>query len=200
MKDFEIYGIKNLEKINSDYLEEIKNFSKNEHNLIISKDMAVAPFLLDKTYREIHMLKDKLKCKAYTKTYIFQTEIEKSIFVCNAIFIDSNKFLDCLYKCNSLQLLSKIVNFNNYLEERYEDEPSLIKIQKLNFYRNVITKNKKQLKNTINYFYKLYKVSDLNIIVNKLSQLIYFDNELYNTYMSNIENQEICIMSKVKKG
>lgn len=200
MNNFEIYGVKNLEKINTERLTEINKISFYENKIYEEKNLPNAPFFFDQTIRSYNILEDRIKYKASSKTYSFQNDIEKTIFICNAIFLDNKRFLDSLYKCNTLNLLSEIVKFNNYLEERYEDKPSLIKLQKNNFYRSIIVKNKEQLKNTINYFYKFHKVSDLNVIVNKLSQIIYFDNEFYNTYINDIENEQSKTISKVKKG
>ena len=199
MNNFEIYGTKTLEKISDERIKELNKISVYEYKTFMNKHENKS-FIPDTTYRDNNVLEQKIKYRANCRTYSFRDDAEKTIFVCSAVFMNNKRFLDSLYKCNTLNLLIEIVKFNNYLEERYKDKPNLINIQKNNFYRSVIIKNKEQLKNTIKYFYKFHKVTDLNIIVNKLSQIIYFDNEFYNTYINDIENEQNKTISKVKKG
>ncbi len=205
-----IFGASELSTINCERLLEIKNYALYEHstymNKIINSPLSITKIrkaTLDYNDKQniFHIpnkyatcakitLEERMRYKANTKDFPLNNDAEKIFFICNGIFPNDEKFLDTLLEHDFLNMLAEFIESYFYINEKYKDNETLEKMQKYMLYKRLIKDSIK----IQNYFYKFHCINDINLIINKLIQICYFNQELYNSYIRRKKaNQKIKI-------
>ena len=83
--------------------------------------------------------------------------------------------------------------FNNFIENKFANDNEKMLLQKKIFYKSFFKKYNSKIKLMLQHFYEFHRISDLNLIINKLSQINYFDNDLYNSYITQKNKEKIKI-------
>lgn len=208
--NFKIYGINELSTISKERIIEINKFATYEYQKYINTKTIKKSYYYESVntnsrnkktpdkkgnpyipYRPFLLLEKTIVYKANSKTYILNNNIEKTLFICNGIFPDDEKFLNNLTKLDLLDTLNDLIQTNIKLENLYPDNERLSNFQKNIFYSNFIKKHTAEIKKLMDYFINFEKITNINIIINKLFQINYFNNELYNSYLEKNENDKV---------
>lgn len=133
--------------------------------------------LADKT------LENHMEYRTNTKNFPLNNGVEKIFFKCNGVFPNDEKFLNTLLEHDFLNMLDEFIKAYFYIDEMYKDNETWFKIQK-----NVLYKKILKIKD---YFSKFHCITDINLIINKLIQISYFNPELYDSYIKKNENKKL---------
>lgn len=119
-----------------------------------------------------------------SKKYTFNNYIEKEIFKANALFPDDEKFILFLKNSLGFYLIDNLLNNLTYFDNLNCENKDLQRKIYLNIY---IKQNKVEFQNLITYFLKFHNIYDLDVIINRASQIFYKNKDLYNEYTNNIK-------------
>ena len=155
------------------------NLYITEKNLNELKEIALKEKSIIKSKYHVDTIKEILAQKANETAYINHryndlNMYEKAIIASNIVF-NNDKFINVLNKGNfSYETLTIFMKLLNYI--KYTIENGNIN-EKDNKYINTVNIFSKKLSN---HFYKYTGVNDINIIINKLNEIISFNPELLN--------------------
>lgn len=121
-----------------------------------------------------------------TNKYNFENDLEKYLFKINATFPDDVKFMERIQNSQSFVLLDEFLN--KYLSYNSQDEKQN-RIKKHTYLKLYIKKYNKEITELVQYFNKFHGISDFELILNRLFQLYYTNNELYNK--NKVENKKL---------
>lgn len=119
-----------------------------------------------------------------SKKYTFNNDIEKEIFKANALFPDDEKFILFLKNSLGFYLIDNLLNNLTYFDNLDYESKNLQRKIYLNIY---IKQNKVEFQKLITYFLKFHNIYDLDVIINRASQIFYKNKDLYNEYTNNIK-------------
>lgn len=198
-----IYSINELKKINEQQIEFIKKYAlityekfmqKNKKNKNFSyqvintnsssKKAPNRKFLPDSAnYYSPYTLEDNLIYKTSTVSCPLVKDNEKMLFICICLFNNDEYFLNILSEHNYLKILNELIQNYNYFDEKYHYKTELCDFQKKIFFNKFIRQYNDELMELQKYFYDYHKITNLYFIINKLFQINYFNNELYEQYI-----------------
>lgn len=210
MNNIMIYGTNELEKINFTRISKIKQYAIYNYKKFMYKNIPDSKgyyqfvnrlsvksprraFVKFQAYDIYPTLEINSKFIANGKSFNFENETEKNIFLCELIFFDNNKFLEKLDNCDMLITLNKFIIFNNFIENKFANNYEKMILQKKIFYKSFFEKYNTKIKIMLQHFYEFHRISDINLIINKLSQINYFDNDLYDSYIQQKNKEKIKI-------
>ena len=203
---FKIFSCNELKNIEQDNYNAIMKYANSEYNKFIYRYKSISKCFnyspvntrsvskkaknskMEKlcTYYPYLSLENEIIYRSNSTIFPFEKENEKMLFICSAIFNNNEKFLDNLVRCNSFTLLDELIQNYNYIDGKSEDEHK-VSILKVIYYNSFNKKNETKLEELKNYFFNNHKISHIELVINKLFQIYYFDNELYNSYVNNFE-------------
>ncbi len=175
-KDLDIIREQIKAEINKYYLE--KNISKKEcgKNYILYK-CEVVP------YDYINLLIN------VRNKYNFKSDFEKDFFVNNFLFPSDEAFLKIVNKSNSLELLNSFVKDFIWIDKI--DNAQRKKLVKQTLINNFVKQNYLKLKEMREYFNLFYKINSAELILNRLLQIYYLNDELYINYIKENKKQKV---------
>lgn len=199
----ELFGANELSTIDNERLIEIKNYALYEYNKYMDKiinsalntikitkptsDYKNSPKIARIPTKPISLadktLENHMEYRANTKNFPLNNGVEKIFFKCNGVFPNDEKFLNTLLEHDFLNMLDEFIKAYFYIDEMYKDNETWFKIQK-----NVLYKKILKIKD---YFSKFHCITDINLIINKLIQISYFNPELYDSYIKKNENKKL---------
>lgn len=213
-----LFGAYELSTINNERLEYIKQYALYEYQVymekIINSPLSITTVI--KTASEhrnkrnsysipndyvnlaTQTLENYMKYKASAKTIPLNSDVEKIFFMGCGIFPNDEKFLNTLTEHNFLNIFTEFIEIYFYIDEKYKTNEILSNMQKYMQYTKFIKNNKDKLTELKNYFSKFHRITDINLIINKLLQIHYFNPELYNSYVETNEDEKT--NQKVKIG
>lgn len=121
-----------------------------------------------------------------TNKYNLENDLEKYLFKINATFPDDIKFMERIQNSESFDLLDEFIN--KYLSYNVQDEKQN-RIKKHTYLKLFIKRNNKEITELIHYFNKFHGISDFELILNRLFQLYYTNNDLYA--QNKIQNKKL---------
>lgn len=141
-------------------------------------------------------LENHIEYKASTKDFPLNNDVEKIFFMCNGIFPNDENFLNILAKHNFLSIFDEFIETYSYIGEKYKNNEKLAKMQKCMQYKKLMKVHSNEIVEIQNYFSKFHRITYINLIINKLLQIYYFNPELYNSYINN-ENKKLIKINKI---
>ena len=118
--------------------------------------------------------------------YKFKTKFEKMIFKMNYIFPNDEEFMKNVNNYDEDKILKKLLDdLEKAIKIEDDKRRSLIENSIIKCF---VSKNNEQLKSIINNFKNYYLVSDIELIINRLAQIKYLNNDVY---YNNKNNQKI---------
>ena len=178
-----IYRYKSISKCFNYSPVNTRSISKKAKNSKMEKLCTYYPYLT---------LENEIIYRSNSTSFPFKQENEKMLFICSALFNNNEDFLDNLVKCNSIEFLDELIKNYNYIDKKNEDEHKL-SILKVMYYNSFNKRKKEMLEELEKYFFNNHKISHIELVINKLFQIYYFNNELYNTYINNFEETKMLI-------
>lgn len=198
-----LFRTKELDTINYERLIEIKNYALYEYNKYMNKiinsalntikitkptsDYKNSPEIARIPTKPISFadktLENHIEYRANTKNFPLNNGIEKIFFKCNGVFPNDEKFLNILLEHDFLNMLDEFIKAYFYIDEMYKDNETWSKMQKYVLYKKIL-----KIKD---YFSKFHCINDINLIINKLIQISYFNPELYDSYIKKTENKKL---------
>lgn len=198
-----LFGAKELSTINCKRLIEIKNYALYEYNEYMNKiidsslntikitkptsDYKNSPEIARIPTKPVNFvnrtLENRIKYRANTKNFPLNNGVEKIFFMCNGVFPNDEKFLNTLLEHDFLNMLDEFIKTYFYLDEKYKDNETWAKMQKYILYKKIL-----KIKD---YFSKFHCITDINLIINKLIQISYFNSELYNSYIEKDKSKKL---------
>lgn len=204
---FKIYSINELKNIKHEKIMLIQNYAKIEYKKFMNirtKTKAVTYQIVNTNSCAKNVLKKRriqtnktspyatlettALYKTTTSSFPFQEENEKMLFICSTIFPNNEALLNSLFNNNMLEILNELIETYNYFDERYNKNPQLNRLQKNVYFQKFVKQYNYELQELCNYFFEFYRISNLNLIINKLFQIYYLDKELYDEYITNSIN------------
>lgn len=206
----ELFGANELSKIDNERLIEIKNYALREYNRYMDKILNASLSIRQpincnsiskKQPKKIYKpnliknlngltLEQQIEYKANTGKFNLNNDTKKMLFICSGIFPNDEKFLNILLEHNYLIVFDNFINMYIFADKKYKEKPALANMQKYRLYLQFIKFYKDELAKIIKYFNKFYCVTNINLIINKLLQIYYFNPELYNSYIEINENKK----------
>lgn len=205
-----LFGASELSTINDERLEYIKQYALSKYQIYINKTTN-KPRLLKEVvnctsmsrknkeiiYKPCHMtystqlsLQQYIIYKASSKSFPLNNDVEKIFFMCCGIFPNDEKFLNTLAEHNFLNIFDEFIETYFYIDEKYKNNETLAKMQKYMQYKKLIKVHSNELIELREYFSKFHCINDINLIINKLLQIYYFNLELYNSYTESNEDKK----------
>ena len=196
-----IISSNDLKKLDKDKINQIKKYAYIEHQKFMDKRIQdinyeynvyytamTQPKKLPKKslskiiYNPYLYLEAKILYEANKTAFPFKELNEKNLFICSGIFPDDESFLERLKKSNYFDFFAEIVDTINYFDKKYENDEKQINFQKIMYFNKLKKQNENQINLISKYFFDNHKITDINIVLNKLIQLSFFNPELYNEY------------------
>ena len=202
-----LFFVEELNTINDNRLKEIKNYALYEHKNYVektkpyqcvihqivnchSKSKKEPNKILKPMIGLARPLENYIIYKANSKSFPLNNDTEKIFFMCCGIFPNDEKFLNTLAEHDFLNIFDEFIETYFYIDEKYKNNETLSKMQKYMQYKRLMKVCNNQIVEIQNYFSKFHCITDINLIINKLLQIRYFNFELYNSYVTTNEDKK----------
>ncbi len=206
-----LFGAYELGMINCDRLKKIKDYALFEYHQYTDRiinvplsikqpinNRSLSPKCRDTVYQKNitkilnwQTLEQYIIYRANSQKFKFNMDVEKIYFACSCIFPNDEKFLNILNQHNYLSIFDEFIETYFYIDEKYEANETLAKMQKCMQYKKLMKVHSNEIVQVQNYFSKFHCITDIHLIINKLLQIYYFNFELYNSYIKSNKTKRL---------
>lgn len=194
------YSINDFNTIPKERLAEIKKYANTTYNkFFINKYFNSSNFIqtIDiywtsskKKKMQVNMhnlictLERKMEYQANSKSFLLENDCEKTYFLCESVYNNSEDLLKILNNAGILNILNDFVKNINYIDKKFSNDYNKLLFQKKIYYNHFMKKNSLHIKQLITYMSHFYSKHDINIILSKLILINNFQPELYEEYLN----------------
>ena len=175
LKELSIYYDKKYKYIGFDTFHPFKAYNKTVQQLKYTPKVELVEYLNNNIYQ-----RNKFK---------FKTNFEKDFFACNFLFPDDNNFLKMLNDKNNLEFLTFFINKLSVIDNIQDTNKKAI-VTSI-YYKNYKAKYNYEFASLQQYFNTFYRINSIELIINRLLQIYYLNNELYRQYTTEESKKKL---------